>query len=114
MTQFLFGNRFVTNWRARLDISWGCLIAGEGCRSATAWIAQGLSKRFLLHCTFICPELLENNFTPGKMSPSKTCKRGTYYFFHLTAWHRIMSAFISVTIGLFTPRKRPDTSSLRI
>ena len=46
---------------------------------------SGLIKALFANYTLICPELLANNFTPGKMSPSKTCKRGTCYFFHLTA-----------------------------
>ena len=38
---------------------------------------SGWSKRFLPHCTLICPGLPANNLTPGKTSLSKTCKRVT-------------------------------------
>ena len=42
---------------------------------------SGLIKALFATLHVDLPELLANNFTPGKMSPLKTCKRGDLLFF---------------------------------
>jgi len=69
-------SRFVINGESGAAFL-GCPISWEGCRSVAAWIARVVKALFATIGTLICPGLPANNFTPGKMSLSKTYKRVT-------------------------------------